>query len=567
MSADPRLVLPISIPQNNIVAALSSKINDVLIESFNNTTLQGWSRKDSSAGLHVEFGNSPRPDLKFVRELGGSNAVVVEVDCNGTRLAKKTYDPKRLGWLRSAKVIDMKTEITALKRLRHRHVIELVGSFTHNRGHPAEPVLEVLLWPVAACSLEKFCEAIEEVSDRQLSQRYDYSKESLRLLRTIVQLPDETEELEVATLLKRAIRRLYSSFGCLAEGLSYIHGQEMLHKDIKPSNILVYPNRKKLCESDEVETLDGIRITDFDGAKDFSRLGYSTTGDTFGTRTYLPPECTRGKRQCGRAADIFSLGCVYFELLMLLPHFYGRPDRRKYDLYYLSIQAISEQMDGVCNSDSLVMGELAWLIKNMLQNEPENRPIAREISLHLRLINDRLRLGSTDVDDLYSLFGRCCQGARVSPASGWVGTPSPWLPALPSLPNLPHTHWNKGNERVDAPVATVDPRFVTQVLKEKAGGVKVCDNHFLRGTCRFANNCEFSHDASLSQYDLELLRASKKRIPCKQKSECTDPLCIYGHNCPDYTRAQHCPRGSACSFNHDIDSDIAVSKYYYGITG
>lgn len=98
---------------------------------------------------------------------------------------------------------------------------------------------------------------------------------------------------------------LHRAFGCLASGLVFMHRRNVRHKDIKPGNILVHRG--------------AVIYTDFGISLDFSQSGQSTTSGTAGPRTdrYAAPEIFEyGSRNT--KSDVFSLGCVYFELLSAL---------------------------------------------------------------------------------------------------------------------------------------------------------------------------------------------------------------------------------------------------------
>ncbi|PSN63191.1 kinase-like protein, partial [Corynespora cassiicola Philippines] len=88
--------------------------------------------------------------------------------------------------------------------------------------------------------------------------------------------------------------------GCLITAVEYLHEQKIRHKDLKPSNILLGPN--------------DVWLTDFGSATDFSMLSQSATdGVERGTPKYFAPEVASFEPH-GRAADMFSLGCVLLEI-------------------------------------------------------------------------------------------------------------------------------------------------------------------------------------------------------------------------------------------------------------
>jgi serine/threonine protein kinase len=100
-------------------------------------------------------------------------------------------------------------------------------------------------------------------------------------------------------------------FGCLSHTLCYMHNDmNTRHRDIKPQNILFdWPNN----ESRYTRFL----WSDFGLAQKFSIQEGSATNSRFnrGTEKYVAPEVLTDKEKHGRSADVFSFGCVMFEVL------------------------------------------------------------------------------------------------------------------------------------------------------------------------------------------------------------------------------------------------------------
>ena len=86
-----------------------------------------------------------------------------------------------------------------------------------------------------------------------------------------------------------------------AHGLSAIHAANLVHRDIKPGNLLVTP-------------AGTVKITDFGIAKAAEAVPLTRTGMVVGTAQYVSPEQAQGK-QVSPATDIYSLGCVAYEMV------------------------------------------------------------------------------------------------------------------------------------------------------------------------------------------------------------------------------------------------------------
>jgi len=155
-----------------------------------------------------------------------------------------------------------------------------------------------------------------------------------------------------------------------AEALDYAHGQGVLHRDVKPANLLI----------DERET---VWVTDFGLAKLTGQDDLTASGDVIGTLRYLAPEALRGETD-GRG-DVYSLGLTLYELLTLTPPFgalspsellrhvtEGRPTRPR-------------------KLDPTIPRDLETIILKATAREPEDRyPTAADLAADLKnFLDDR----------------------------------------------------------------------------------------------------------------------------------------------------------------------------------
>ncbi len=92
----------------------------------------------------------------------------------------------------------------------------------------------------------------------------------------------------------------------LCDALIHAHGRGVIHRDVKPQNILV---------PDEPADRAGVaKLTDFGGARLDGEAALTATGDVLGTLAYMAPEQSEG-RQAGPQADLYSLALVLYEAL------------------------------------------------------------------------------------------------------------------------------------------------------------------------------------------------------------------------------------------------------------
>jgi len=136
--------------------------------------------------------------------------------------------------------------------------------------------------------------------------------------------------------------------GC-AEALQSIHGAGLLHRDVKPSNVLVAP--------------DGPRVIDFGVARASERVQLTSTRGAAGTPAYMAPEQARDATQASPASDVFSLGAT------LVYAATGHPPYQGETVMDILVRLATEppDLDGLPD-------ELSALVSACLQRIPRDRP-------------------------------------------------------------------------------------------------------------------------------------------------------------------------------------------------
>jgi len=100
----------------------------------------------------------------------------------------------------------------------------------------------------------------------------------------------------------------------VAEALDYAHRQGVVHRDVKPENILLAEGQALLADF-------GIARASVGAEAGYTR---TATGFILGTPAYMSPEQVGGEAEVDGRSDVYSLGCVLYEMLAGSPPFAGR---------------------------------------------------------------------------------------------------------------------------------------------------------------------------------------------------------------------------------------------------
>ncbi len=142
----------------------------------------------------------------------------------------------------------------------------------------------------------------------------------------------------------------------VTDGLSYAHSLGLVHRDIKPENILL-------------ETRHAV-VSDFGIARAITAAGgerLTETGIAVGTPAYMSPEQAAGEQQLDGRSDLYSLGCVLYEMLAGQPPFTGPTSES------LVHQHLTAEPPSVTAIRPAVPGEVARTLRRALAKTPADR--------------------------------------------------------------------------------------------------------------------------------------------------------------------------------------------------
>jgi serine/threonine-protein kinase len=162
-------------------------------------------------------------------------------------------------------------------------------------------------------------------------------------------------------------------------GLEYAHRQGIIHRDVKPGNLMVIggPAGRRRRDSSAHEPPTGemtVKLTDFGIARASAQTRLTQVGSVVGTAAYLAPEQARGE-EATPAADVFALGVVLYQLLT------GRLPWEGSTLAELAIRRENEQPLPPTSYDPEVPATLSDAVLRSLEGEVGARySTARELA-------------------------------------------------------------------------------------------------------------------------------------------------------------------------------------------
>ncbi|MGB3100032.1 MAG: protein kinase, partial [Solirubrobacterales bacterium] len=146
-------------------------------------------------------------------------------------------------------------------------------------------------------------------------------------------------------------------------GLEYAHKQGIVHRDVKPGNLMVIGGPASAAGEKEAMT---VKIADFGIARAAEQTRLTQVGSVVGTAAYLSPEQSRGEEATG-ISDVYSLGVVTYQLLT------GRLPYEGNSLAELAIRRENERPLPPSSYEPDVPPELSAAVLRALESAPEDR--------------------------------------------------------------------------------------------------------------------------------------------------------------------------------------------------
>lgn len=149
----------------------------------------------------------------------------------------------------------------------------------------------------------------------------------------------------------------------IAAGLDALHRAEIIHRDVKPSNVML-------------DMEGAASLTDFGLAKGRAYTVLTKPGQVMGTLDYLAPEMLRGA-DATPASDLYALGCLAFECIA------GRAPFADKSLFDLAAAHLNLDPPDPCADRDDAPAGLSWGVVQALAKEPAQRPPTATAYAHM----------------------------------------------------------------------------------------------------------------------------------------------------------------------------------------
>ena len=293
-------------------------------------------------------------DYRIIRELGRGGMGIVylaEQEALGRKVAIKVlpesaqFDQRRMQ--------RFQLEAKAAGKLHHSNIVPVFDV-----GNDDEVSFLVMQY-IEGVSLDHVLRKMRDDSDPNHTLGFDG-------INTSIENDSHTSESELNSDLDHSVAVSVSALSVggkfyrnvakigaeVSEALAYAHSEDVLHRDIKPGNLML-------------DSSGHAWITDFGLAKILNDVNLTKTGETVGTLRYVSPEQLNGRSDA--RSDIYSLGLTLYEMLTLKPAFKGSD-------FAEMVQEIGEKEPVKPRRiDSQIPRDLETIVLTAIEKDPRKR--------------------------------------------------------------------------------------------------------------------------------------------------------------------------------------------------
>ena len=279
--------------------------------------------QDTSADQKMGAGTVSVEGYRIIRELahGGMGVVYEAVQTELNRRVALKILPTSGGDPSDIAVSRFRREATAAARLHHSNIVPIYDFGISEKTHYY--AMELIEGQPLNKMIRRFSSA-----DAHAASHETLSELMGQIVLTTPQSPSVAKTLDSSTPSEISLTKADSScrdrlyylrvaewMADAADALYYAHSQGIIHRDIKPGNLIL--------------SRDGrIMIVDFGLAKSTEDVSVTMSGSLIGTLRYMSPEQAMAKRhEVDHRSDIYSLCATIYELLIFQPLFRGRDEK------------------------------------------------------------------------------------------------------------------------------------------------------------------------------------------------------------------------------------------------
>jgi WD40 repeat protein/serine/threonine protein kinase len=344
---------------------------------------QGSATAHSPTHQSTELTGQPLGDFRLIREIGrGGMGVVYEAEqlSLGRRVAVKVLPLASM--LDKQHLARFQNEARAVATLSHSHIVPVYAVGCERGVH---------FYAMQLIEGRSLAQVIEEVRARDLQRQVSSFQVELKTDgdgETQIAATSTVPDCDTQAYFRTAARLIAEA----AEALDHAHNRGILHRDVKPANLLLDETGK-------------LWVADFGLAQLGGHSDLTLTGDLVGTLRYMSPEQALGKRAAVDVrADVYSLGATLFELVTLEP-VYSDADREQ-----LLAKIALDEPRAARQINPHVPTDLETIAGKALQRDPADRYLtAGDLADDLRryLAEQPIRARpATDVDRIVKYFRR-----------------------------------------------------------------------------------------------------------------------------------------------------------------